>query len=236
MQDKLTHVENRIIVAIDHQRKNWHQFEDGTKIRIERSYDNFNMRHVNPVNAIVISGANLPEGVEIIVHHTCIHDTNKINNFKSLSGKIEASDIKYYSISENEAFAYYDENEWKPLPGFDFALRIYKPYTGIMHGIEPTLIKQVLWITTGQYINNACITLQASDYQLIFQDKNNTEKNIIRLRTEENQKEQRESEVVALHNEYTEKILKGLLWIGLTPSDAKPFPQLTISNPDKIKL
>jgi len=229
MQDKLTHVENRIIVAIDLEKKNWHQFEDGTKIRMERRYENFNMRYVNPVNATVVSGANLPKDAEIIVHHTCIHETNRIYDFQPLSGKTEASDIKYYSIGENEAFAYFDEGEWRPLAGFDFALRIYKPYTGIMHGIEPTLVKQVLWITTGQYIHNACITLQASDYQLIFQDKNNQEKNIIRLRTEENLKEQRESEVVALHNEYTEKILKGLLWVGLTTSDAKPLPKLTIN-------
>lgn len=220
---KLTHVEKRIIVAIDHEKKNWHQFEDGTKIRMERKYDNFNMRHVNPVNAIVISGENLPEGEEIIVHHNAIHETNLINNYKPLSGKAVASDVKYYSISENEAFAYYDGKQWMPLAGFDFALRIFKPYNGIIEGVEPTLIKQVLWITTGQYKDQACITLQASDYQLVFQGKNNREENIIRLRTEENLQEQRESEVVAIHNEYTHKILNGELLVGLTKSDAKPL-------------
>lgn len=220
---KLTHVERRIIVSIDHEKKNWHQFEDGTTIRMERKYDNFNMRHVNPVNAIVVSGENLPEGAEIIVHHNCIHETNLINNYQPLSGKVTSSDIKYYSILESEAFAYYDDNCWVPLDGFDFALRIFKPYTGIIEGVEPTLIKQVLWITTGQYKDKACITLQASDYQLVFQGRNKREQNIIRLRTEENQEEKRESEVIAIHNDYTNKILNGELLVGLTKSDAKPI-------------
>lgn len=223
--NKLTHVENRIVVAIDHEKKNWHQFDDGTKIRIERKYDNFNMRHVNPVNAIVISGEGLPEGAELLVHHNCIHETNMIHNFKPLSGKTEASDIKYYSISENEAFAWFDEDSqsWQPLRGYAFALRIFKPYNGIIHGVEPTLLKQVLWITTGEYKNKACITLVASDYQLVFQDRNNKEGNIIRLRVEENEKEKRESEIVAIHHEYTDKILREEFIVGLTKTDAKPI-------------
>lgn len=223
--NKLTHIEGRIVVSIDHEKKNWHQFEDGTRIRMERKYDNFNMRYVNPINAIVISGEGLKEGAEILVHHNCIHDTNKINNYTALSGKAEASDVKYYSISENEAFAWFDDegNEWLPLEGYDFALRIFKPYTGILEGVEPTLIKDVLWITTGEYKGKACVTLKACDYQLIFQDRNNRENNIIRLRTEDRPKEYRESEVVAIHNEYTDKILSGELHVGLTKSDSKPL-------------
>lgn len=223
---KLTHVENRIVVAIDHEKKNWHQFEDGTKIRLERKYDNFNMRIVNPVNAIVVSGENIPEGAEVIVHHNCAHETNLINNFQPLSGSVQASDIKYYSISENEAFAWHDGNEWQPLKGYAFALRIFKGYKGILQGIEPTLINGILWIITGEYKNKACITLKAADYQLVFQDRNNKEGNIIRLRTEDNPKDQRESEVIAIHNDYTNKVLNGELWVGLTKSDAKPIKEI----------
>lgn len=231
----LKHVEGKIIVSIDLEKKNWHQFDDGTKIRIERKYENLNMRYVNPVNATVISGEGLQEGAEILVHHNCIHETNRILDYQPLSGKTEASDIKYYSISENEAFAWRNPNSgiwnekanawlqspWEPLKGFDFALRIFKSYSGKIIGVEPTLIKQVLWITTGEYKNKACITLQASDYELVFQDVNNKEGNIIRLRTEDNPKEQRESEIVAIHNEYTEKILNNELLVGLTKTDAK---------------
>lgn len=222
-EGKLKHVDGKIVVAIDVEKKNWHQFEDGTKIRIERKYDNFNMRHVNPVNAIVVSGDNLLEGAEIIVHHNCVHPTNLINNFHSLSGDAQASDIKYYSISENEAFAWHDGNEWQPLKGYAFALRIFKGYKGILEGIEPTLIKDVLWIVNGEYKHKACITLKASDYQLVFQDRNNKEGNIIRLRSEDNPKDQRESEIVAIHNQYTQMILNNELLVGLTKSDAKPL-------------
>lgn len=222
---KLIHVEGRIVAAIDLDRKNWHQMEGGPKIRIERKYDCFNMRHVNPVNAIVVSGEGLPEGAEVIVHHNAIHETNIITHYKPLSGKEEASEIKYYSISENDVFAWFDETTqtWQPMKGYDFALRIYQPYKGILEGVEPTLIKQVLWITTGEYKNKACVVLQASDYQLIFQGRNNREENIIRLRSEDRPKEQRESEIVAIHNNYTEKILRGDLHVGLTKTDAKPI-------------
>jgi hypothetical protein len=221
--NKLTHVENRIIVSIDHDRKNWHQIEGGPKIRIERRFDNFNERYTKPVNAIVVSSEDISEGTEVIVHHTAIHETNLVNNYKPLSGKDEGSEIKYYSISENEVFAWFNESteSWQPTKGYDFALRIYEAYKGILEGIEPTLIKQALWITTGEYKNKACVVLQASDYQLIFQGRNDTEVNIIRLRSEDRPKEQRESEIVAIHNNYTEKILRGDLIVGLTKSDAK---------------
>lgn len=222
---ELKHTEGRIVVSIDMEKKNSVTFEDGTQIKLERKYDNFNMRYTQPVNATVISAEHIPVGSEIIIHHNSTHESNRILNYATLSGQIEASDIKYFSILETEAFAYLSGEEWLPLPGFDFALRIFQPYFGPIHGIEPTLIKNVLWITTGEYKDKACITLKNSDYQLIFQDVNGREKNIIRLRSSDNDKEKRESEIVAIHNEYTEKILNGEIWVGLTPSDAKPIKQ-----------
>lgn len=221
----LTHVEGKIIVQIDMEYKNSHQFEDGTKIRIERKYDCFDQKHTQPVNGIVISADNIPEGSEIICHHNICHDTNRILNYQQLSGKVEASDIRYFSIREDEAFAWYDEinKMWMPLKGFDFALQVFKPYKGILHNIEPTPIKNCLWVTTGEYANNACITLQASNYRMIFQDRNGREKNIIRFRSEEDLKTQREAEVVCLHHNYTKRVLSGDLHVGLTISDAKPL-------------
>lgn len=219
----LKYTEGRIIVEIDLEKKNWHQFDDGTKIRLERKYENFNERYTRPVNAIVVSSEHIPSGSEILIHHNCTHDTNRIFNYKQLSGKDEASDIKYYSIHEDEVFAWRDKDEWKPLPGFDFALRIFKPYKGILHGIEPEKIKQCLYLTTGKYKDQVCITLQAVDYQIIFQDVNGREGNLIRLRTEGDEKTQREPEIVAIHHEYTEMVKYRQLIVGLTKSDAKPI-------------
>lgn len=226
MENKLIHTEGRIIVSVDMNYKNSHTFADGTKISLERKYDNFNMRYTQPVNAVVVSAENIPKGAEIIIHHNCTHETNRILNYQSLSGKAESSQIKYYSILETEAFAWHDGKRWQPLDGYDFALRIFKPYKGVIDGIEPDLIKEVLWVTTGEYKNKACITLKACDYQLIFQDRNGQESNLIRFRSKENEKEKREMEIVAIHDEYTEKILIGELSVGLIKSDAKPLKDI----------
>lgn len=222
---ELKHVEGKLVVKVDLDYKNSHTFEDGTKIVLERKYDNFDMKYVQPVNAIVISSDHIPAGSEIIIHHNSTHESNEVFNYTPLSGEVNARRIKYYSILETEAFAWRSGDEWLPLPGFDFALRLFKPYVGVIEGIEPTIIKDILWITTGEFKEKACITLKACDYQLIFQDVTGREGNLIRLRTSPNEKEQRDAEVVAIHNEYTDKILNGQLWVGLIKSDAKPINQ-----------
>ena len=224
--NKLTHTEGRIVVKVDLEGKNSHTFEDGTKIRLERRFDNFNMRYTQPVNATVISGEKIPEGAEIILHHNATHDTNVIHNYKPLDGAEIASNIRYFSIPETEAFAWRHGDEWVPLPGYDFALRVFEPYHGIIEGVEPSEIKNVLWVTTGEYKGNVCITLKACDYQLIFQDVNGREGNLIRFRSVEDQKTQRECEVVAIHHDFTNKVLNGKLHVGLTKVDAKSINEI----------
>ena len=223
--NNIRHTEGRIVVSIDIEGKNWHMFDNGTKIRLERKYENFNLREVNPVNAIVISAENIPVGSEILIHHNTIHDTNRIFDYQQLSGMAEASSIKYYSIIDDEAFAWLNGDSWEPLPGFDFALRVFKPYNGILAGIEPTPLKNTLFMLTGKYKNQVGITLQASDYQIVFQDVNGREGNLIRIRTEGDEKTQREAELVMLHHAYTKKVFANELLVGLTKKDAKTLKQ-----------
>jgi hypothetical protein len=225
-QGKLTHVENRIVVRVDMDGKNSHRFENGITIKLERRYDNFNMRYVNPVNATVISAENIPEGSEILIHHNSVHETNRINNFKSLSGIEIASDIRYFSIPESEAFAWYDGAKWKPLDGFDFALRVFKPYKGVLQGVEPTIIKDCIYVTTGEYAGLICRTLKSCDYQIIFQGKDGREGSLIRFRSKEDEKTKREMEIVAIDNGLTEQLHRQELHVGLTKSDALPLIQL----------
>lgn len=227
-KDKLTYIEGRIICQVDMEGKNSHRFADGTTIRLERRYDNFNMRYVNPVNATVISAENIPEGAVILIHHNSIHDTNRVFNYSSLSGDEIASNIRYFSIPETEAFAWYDKESknWKPLPGFDFALRVFKPYKGILEGVEPTLIKDCLYVTTGEYKGLICRTLKSCDYNIIFQDVNGREGNLIRFRSVEDLKTQRELEIVAIDHTLTEQLQNGDLIVGITKSDAKPLKEI----------
>lgn len=219
----LMHTEGRIIVSINMEYKNSFTFEDGTKIRLERKYDCFDQKYTQPVNAIVVSADNIPEGSEIIIHHNCTDEANRILNYKPLSGADIASDIKHFSIFENQAFAWRKGDEWFPLPGYDFAYRIFKPYTGVLEGIGPTLIKDMLYVYTGEYAGKVCCTLKSCDYQLIFQDVTGREKNIIRFRSSDNEKDKRECEVVAIHEAYTKGVLSGKIHVGITKSDAKPL-------------
>lgn len=224
----LTHVENRIVVSVDMEGKNSHTFADGTQIRIERKYDNFNMRYVNPVNAIIVSAENIKEGSEVLIHHNSCHDTNRVFNYIPLSGDDIASNVRHFAIPETEAFAWYDKESksWQPLPGFDFALRVFKPYNGILDGIEPTLIKDCLYITTGEYKGLVCRTLKAVDYNIIFQDVNGQEGNLIRFRSRDDEKTKRETEIVAIDHSLTGEIVKGNLIAGITKTDAKPINEL----------
>lgn len=221
---QLKHVENRIAVRVDMNYKNSHTFGDGTKIALERRYDNFDRKYTEPVNAVVMSGENIPEGSEILIHHNSCHDTNRIFNYTALSGDEIASDIKYFSIPETEAFAWYskESKNWQPLPGFDFALRVFRPYKGVLEGIEPTLIKDCLYVTTGEYKGLVCRTLKSCDYQLIFQDQNGREGNLIRFRSSEDVKTQRECEVIAIDHSLTNEMLNRNLIAGISKSDAKP--------------
>ena len=217
-------VKGRVVVKLDMEGKNNHTFEHGLKIRLERQYNNLNRRETEPVNAIVVNGEGLPQGAEILIHHNSCHPVNQIFNYLSLSGEEKEATIKYFSVPEEECFLYrkQNSNEWHPCKGWATALRVYKPYNGTLTGIEPTQVKNVLWITSGEYKNNVCQVVYASDYTIVFQDVDGRENKIIRLRHFENQYNDRE-EIIALMNELTKKVKKGELLIGLEPNKAVKY-------------
>lgn len=225
----LKNVHKRVVVSIDIDYKDSHQFADGTKIAMIRRVENFNQRYTQPVNAVVISGENLPKDAEILVGHNASHDTNRIFDATELSGKEEASNVKYFSIPIEDCFAWREgKGEWLPMPGFAFALRIFTPYKGVIQNIEPTLIKNVLWCRTGAYQNLAVHTLRACDYEIIFMEsKTGRESRLIRCRPDGDEESQRDPEFVAIDGNLTKKILNSELLVGLSKSDAKPLKELT---------
>ena len=94
---KLKAPKGRVIVKVDLESKNFHTFADGTKIKLERQYDNFNMRYVKPVNAEIVDGFGLDEGADALIHHHATHDTYSIFNSMPPT-KDASSDVKFYSI------------------------------------------------------------------------------------------------------------------------------------------
>lgn len=210
MKGQLKAPKGRLIIEVDMEYKNSHTFDNGQKIRLERGYDNFNGRYTNPVNGVVIDGLELKKGTEVIVHHNSIHDTNKVFNYqnKPLFG--------IYSVPVEECFIYFENEKWRPFPEFSLGYRIYEPYKGKINGIQPTLVKNKIYVSEGEYSGNVVNTLKASDYELIFQDKNGKENRIIRFRNSGERQE-----VIAIDHDATEKVMKSKLLIGLTPPSAK---------------
>lgn len=220
-------IKGRVVVQINVDGKNWHTFQDGTKIRLERQWDNFDRKHTHPVNAIVVDAEYVPKGAEILCHHNCTHEVYKIFNAKPLSGKDIASEIFYFSIPESECYAWRMGNDpWQPMANFDFGLRVFEPYEGMIIGMPPTLIKNCLWMQTGTYAGKVVRTLRASDYTIVFQNEHGREEQLIRCRPMGDKRMQREPEIIAIDHPATERVIKNELKIGISPSDAKRLNEL----------
>jgi len=217
---KLISPVNRVIIKVDLESKNSHTFKDGTKIKLERQYDNFNMRYVKPVNAEVVNAKDIPEGAEILIHHNATHDTYKIFNYQRPTAEA-SSDTQYFSIPIEECFMWREEkgSTWNALNNFITGLRIFEPYNGFLQGIEPSLIKNKIYVTSGELAGNVVGTVISSDYEIIYQNDDGTEGKIIRLRyyPEGNDR----NEVISVEHEYTERVKNGELLVGYSISDAK---------------
>lgn len=224
----LKYVENRIVVKVWLKEKNHHTFSHGVTIRLERQYDNFNRRETEPIQGTVTSAENIPEGALILFHHNACDPVNEIMNSGQLSGEEIASQVKYFSILEKDCFAWkMPKEEWQPTKGFAFALRIFKPYIGSIQGVEPTFVKDALWMRTGQYKDLAVRTIKAADYEIIFREpETGREERIIRCRPDGDEVEKRDEEVIAIDHKLTEQILSGKVHVGLSKSDAKPINEL----------
>ena len=215
-EDNLKWVSGRVIIKVDMEAKNFHTFENGTKIRRERDFNEFNKRITQPVNAFVISAEHIPSGSEILISHVALHDTNKLVSHKSDNN----CDVKYFSIPEVDCFAWRERGgEFKPMKNYEFALRVFKPYNGLIEGIEPEIIKEILYIATGKLKGKICNVLKASDYQIIYQDTDGREGHLIRLRHSEDETFDRE-EITCVNQELTKEYKQGKLLIGIDSKTA----------------
>lgn len=222
---KLKAPSNRVIIKVDLESKNSHTFKDGTKIKLERVYDNFNMRYVKPVNAEVVDAKDIPAGAEILIHHNATHDTYKIFNYQRPTTEA-SSDIQYFSIPIEECFMWREEKGsiWNALNNFVTALRIFKPYKGMLQGIEPEVMNNKLYITSGELKGRAVNTVISSDYEIIYQNDDGTEGRIIRLRYFPDGNDR--NEIIAINDNMTELVESGELLVGYNKSDAKQLKEV----------
>ena len=225
--EQLKATKDRVIVRVDTDAKNSFTFQDGTKIRLERDFDNMDRKYTQISQGEVVHSEYIPEGAVILFHHNGSHDVNRVFNYKALSGEEVASTVKMFSIPEAMCYLWkMPGGEWQPLKDFATALRVFKPYTGVISGIEPTLLKNVLYLTSGEYKGVVCHTVRAADYEVIFQGDNGREDRVIRCRHFENEESDRE-ELICIDHDLTKRVQKGELLLGISKSDAKPINQLS---------
>lgn len=239
----LRFVEDRVIISVKMDWKNFHTFSNGTEIRLERKYNNFNLREVNPQNAFVISAKNIPSGAEILIDYNATHETYRLVNYKPLSGEDISSDVKYFSVPVSECYLWreleikhFSSNghkygggkwgDWQPVYPYTIAERVFEPSQSIIIGIEPKQIKDTLYIKSGKLKGKVVRTLVACDYQIVFRDLNGQENGIIVCRYYEKDEDVACQEIIAIDEGLTEKLENGELLIGLTPTSAKNLKQL----------
>lgn len=211
----------RIFIVCNLNYKDSHTFEGGETISLQRKFDNFNRRHTQPVNAIVIHSENIPKGAEVLCHHNATHGTYEIPDYIGLDGEFLSGSEKYFSIPETECYAWrISGGKWNPTPGFEFGLRIFSPYTGSLSGMLPKQIKNKLLITSGEYSGKVVLTKSHCDYEIIFQSENGREERLIRLR-HFNEAENIREEILGVDNSATKKVELGEYLVGLSPKDAK---------------
>lgn len=221
----LKHTKDRVIVRVDMEGKNWTTLNGNLEIRLERDYNNLDRKYTQQNLGTVIDSEYIPKDAIVLFHHNALHDTYQVFNHSALSGEEIASNIRIYSIMERDCFFWKieGEEEWQPTKEYATALRVFKPYEGVMQGIEPTLIKDTLFVTSGDYKGKVVKTIQASDYQITFRNEKGVDESLIRFRPNGIPSEGREEEAIAIMEDLTKEVNKGKILVGLTKSDCKTF-------------
>jgi len=226
----MKHVKGRVVVRVDPEQKNFYTFSNGMTIRLERDFDNLDRKYTQQVMGICVDGGNIPKDALILFHHNSLHETYQVLNHSSLSGDDIATGIKIFSIMERDVFFWKmpDEETWNPTPSFATALRVFKPYEGIMLGVEPQIIKDVLFVTSGELKGKVVKTLKSCDYQITFRNEMGVDEEMIRFRP--NGDDEREPEAIAIMNDLTKQLKQGKLLVGITVKDAKPLNEVVPVN------
>jgi hypothetical protein len=216
-----TATHKRIFISVDMDYKN-HTMIGSEQINLKRDSDNFDKKYVRPINGTVIDAENIPKGAEVLLHHNATHETYMLFDYKELGGNYIQNTIRYFSIPESECYAWRLNGEWHPCNGFEFGLRVFKPHPNYFLDLLPVLVKNKLYITSGELKDKIVITKTASDYEMVFQEKNGKEAKLIRVRHFDEPENIRE-EIIAVDNEAAEQFKNGNLLIGYSPTNCHKY-------------
>lgn len=192
--------QGNVLVRMDLTQKERYKFSNGQEIYISRGHE-YNLRLDNPNVAEVIHSEKIPAGSIVLMHHNAVHDTYKV---------FEIKDENVYSVPSDMIFLYDNGYGWIQNEGFVISQRIFKPYEGLIIGMQPELVKNRLYILKGLYEGKCVVTLDNAAYRIVY-FLEGREHSIIRTRIRE---------IVAEDVELGKKIEVGEYLVGTTAKDA----------------
>lgn len=216
----LKKIMGNVLVKMDTKQKEKYNLGNGKVLYWERGYE-FNRRLDYPSMAIIIDGEGLPIGGEILVHHNSTEPSYEVFNEDFLTDEEKREGYKILSLPKDMCFCYKKNGEWLPYDNFLITLRVFKPYTGRLYGLEPAVVKNRMYCVKGEWEGQVLVTLVNCDYEIIWHDTENREQRLIRTR---------HREVLATDEGLLEKIQKGELLVGFSPKNCKPLSQWAYSK------
>jgi len=216
-------VPGRIIVKSDRQQKNAYTFSDGTEIILERDWNNLDRKYTQQVFGVVVSAEEVPKDALILFHFNALSDTYKVFDHSYLSEDETKSEVEVFSIPEEQCYLWKmaGDTEWQPCKNYAVAERVFEPYKGSLEGIEPTKVKDTLFVKTGELKGKVVRTLKACDAEIIFRNEKGRDETIIRFRPFGDEEHGREPEAIAIDHNLTDLVNSGALLVGIEVNDAK---------------
>lgn len=217
----LSHVNGRVLVRADKEQKNGFTMSNGVEIKVIRNVNNFDNAYTQQTIAEVVSSEDIPTGALVLFHFNALHEVNEVVGHKALSGEDIASGIKIYAVPIAECYLWKKVGDagWNPLPGFILVERVFKPYGGLIQGVDPTEMKDTFFVKTGELSGHVVNTLKACDFRIHFRNEFGKDEQFLRVRhyPEYNKRE----EVICVRNDLTKKVHSGELLVGVNLSTAK---------------
>lgn len=212
----------KLLIKVDTEQKNGYTFSNGTEIVMRRDIENLDKKYTQQTIGECIDSEYIPKGALILFHHNATHEVNMIFDSEYLTKEEQVNGFKIISIKESECFLWKEkgDKDWQPLRGFCTALRVFEVYKGNLVGIEPKLIKNVLYLTSGEYKGEVANVVKAADYEITFRNEQGKDEHLIRCRHFEDEDNERE-ELTCINHYLTERLLKGELMVGITAIDCK---------------
>lgn len=211
-------IKGNVIIRMNVLQKTKYALTDECVIEIVKGFD-FNLRQDRASFGYIIDGEGFKEGAEVVCHYLALEPNYLVEGENILTEIEKRNGYKVLSIPYDMCFAINEGNGWTPCKDFLLTQRIFLPYNGKLTGIEHQLVKNRMFVVSGfdeegeiDLSGKCVVTLENSDYEIIWHNSKSREERLIRTRGRE---------ITAIDEGLTRKIKTGKYLIGLAPNNCK---------------